>query len=216
MIYSGQISMLSVPTAYDPQWTELSRVLSDQVPELAGVGAMQIAQQALGLTPQQAAALVVKGGVAGFGAGVGYGWAPTQLLIQAQKQAEEIAIAKATAQSAKSGSYAGRIPIPGSVITAKALLAGDANRSSLLIQNNEASGGATLYVSIDGPVGSVSPAFVLNLVPQQGLFQDQNVWTNPIYVAWSTAPAAGGVLFFGTAVSQAAVPTPKTPLIGMA
>lgn len=176
-----------VPGQWEPEWTHTDRVLSDQPPGAAGVGAAVIASQALNLSAADAANLVASQG----GTNV-----PVASLTQQTVRAIDAAAMGLAA--GMQGSYAGRIPIANTVQTAVALLAGDSARVSLLIQNNNASGGAVLLVSVDGAIDTGNPAFYMNLAPGEGIFMPQNAWTNPIYVAWASGTIAGGVLFYGT------------------
>jgi len=188
----ARYSML-VPIQSDPEWTFTDRVLSDQPPGAAGVGAVLTAQQALNLNLTDAANLVASGGNS-------HGSAAT--LVKAANASVFGGAGMAAMVSQMQGAFAGRIPIPSGVATAVALLAGDASRVSLLIQNNNASGNANLLVSIDGAIDTGSPWAYMNLAPGQGIFMDQNAWINPIYVAWGSGTVVGGVLFYGASASK--------------
>ena len=176
-----------VPNQWDPEWTRTDQVLSDLPPGAAGVGAVVTATQALNLSVADAAHLVASQGGTNL---------PVANLVQ---QATRAINAQAMGLAAgMQGSYGGRIPIASTVNTAVALLAGDSARVSLIIQNNNAAGGAILLVSIDGAIDTGNPAFYMNLAPGEGITQPQNAWTNPIYVAWASGTVAGGVIFYGS------------------
>lgn len=187
-----------VPGVWEPEWTHTDHVLSDQVPGVAGSGAVQIAAQALNLSLGDAAKYVAKNSEAS-------NLKSTTLISAAAANQGLFGAPGASFAGAGAnplpGSYAGRIPIPASVVTQTALLGGDSGRVSLLIQNNNASGGANLLISVDGPVDTANPAFYLNLPPGQGIFMSENAFTNPIYAAWGAGTVVGGVLFYGSAIS---------------
>ena len=179
-----------VPIQSDPEWCFTDRVLSDLPPGAAGVGAVQTAVQALNLSVDNASKLVASGGNSNV---------PAATLAKAANATFFSGAAGfAAAASKMSGAFAGRIPIPSTVATAVAILAGDDTRVSLLIQNNNASGNANLLVSVDGAIDTGSPWAYVNLVPGQGIFMDQNAWTNAIYVAWGSGTVVGGVLMYGS------------------
>ncbi len=185
-----------VPIQSDPEWTFTDRVLSDQPPGAAGVGAVLTAAQALNLNIADAAHLVASGGNSTGG---------VSTLVKAANSAFFGGAGSAAAPAnipgmaaAFGGAFAGRIPIPASVSTGATLLAGDSSRVSLLIQNNNAAGGASLLISIDGPIDTGSPWAYINLTPGQGIFMDQNAWINPIYAAWGAGTVVGGVLFYAS------------------
>lgn len=192
-----------VPIQSDPEWTFTDRVLSDQPPGAAGMGAVLTAQQALNLNLSDAANLV---------ASQGNSHVSGPALVKAVTAANAAsfggssfaggAAGLAGMLSQMQGAFAGRIPIPPGVAISVALLAGDSSRVSLLIQNNNASGNANLLVSIDGAIDTGSPWAYMNLAPGQGIFMDQNAWINPIYVAWASGTVVGGVLFYGAMASK--------------
>jgi hypothetical protein len=193
-----------VPGVWDPEWTNTDHVLSDQLPGTPGAGAVRMAAQALNLSLGDAAQLFANKGEAkalsatglisgGGGAGSALTFVPGAI--------DAAASPSSSPPTANPGSYGGRIPIPPSVQTRVALLGGDAGRVSLLIQNNNASGGANLLVSLDGPIDTANPAFYLNLPPAQGIVLSTNAFVNPIYVAWGSGTVAGGVLMYGSAIA---------------
>lgn len=186
-----------IPGQWEPEWTETDHVLCDQLPGAPGSGAVAIAARALNLSIGDAANYVANKSEASNLQATSLIAAAAPGLIGAQGAA----FGAAASGVPNPGSYGGRIPIPPSVPTQTALLGGDAGRVSLLIQNNNASGGANLLVSIDGPIDTANPAFYMNLPPLQGIFMSQNAWTNPIYVAWGSGAVTGGVLVFGSAIS---------------
>lgn len=188
MYYTGSRSML-IPNLWEPEATETVRVLADQPPGVAGVGAATMAMQALGLTTSQASSLVSSQG--------GTAVSPTQL-------------ANAVTQSMSAGATpapiacnSSRLPITPSVNSALQFLAGDPYRALLIIQNNEpSSGGATLLVSFD-PISSASPGYYLSFGPGGfGILLDRNCPSNPIYLGWSGSPTVGGVLMYGSKANQ--------------
>lgn len=183
-------SML-VPNTWDVEWTDLTQLpLCDQPPGTPGVGAALMAMQALGLSPEQAAALVTSG-QSGSGVSV------ASLSGALRKTLS------ATGAAMPSAPIGGRLPIPTTVDPALQLLAGDPGRVFLLIQNNEATGGGTLLISID-PINTATPAYYLNFPPGgNGLLLDENVLGNPIYAGWTGTPAAGGVIFYGSTTPPA-------------
>lgn len=186
-----------IPGMWEPEWTETDHVLCDQLPGAPGSGAVAIAARALNLSIGDAANYVANKGEAS-------NLKATTLISAAAPGllgAPGGVFGAAASGVPNPGSYGGRIPIPASVPTQTALLGGDAGRVSLLIQNNNASGGATLLVSIDGPIDTANPSFYMNLPPLQGIFMSQNAWTNPIYVAWGAGTVTGGVLVYGSAIS---------------
>lgn len=190
-----------VPIQSDPEWTFTDRVLSDQPPGHAGMGAVLTAQQALNLSVTDAANLVASGGNSRVSGAV-LAKAANQTNFGGASFAGGGAAGLAGMLSKMAGAFAGRIPIPAGVAAGVALLAGDSSRVSLLIQNNNASGNANLLVSIDGAIDTGSPWAYMNLAPGQGIFMDQNAWINPIYVAWASGTVVGGVLFYGAMASQ--------------
>jgi len=188
-----RVSML-LPLACDVEWTNLTRVFSDDVPQTAGLGAITIAQQALSLPPAAAAALASSAGATrstGYTPSTGAPAPPAQ--VSTSRQMNGV-----------------RLPIGANVTTNSAFLNGDRNRGFLLIQNNNSTGKANLLVSLDGPVDTGSPGFYLNLAPNFGILLDQAVLINPLYVAWGTGTVdLGGVCMYGSAVS--AGPTLRNP-----
>jgi hypothetical protein len=176
-----------LPNQCDIAWTDLSRVLSDNVPQAAGLGAIQIAQQALNLSPSDAAQLVSSGGNTSPGFTPPHG-------------------AAAAVAAPVSGSITPvngvRLPIGAGVTTNSAFLNGDKNRGLLLLQNNNSAGNANLLFSVDGPVDTTAPGFYINLAPGFGILLDQAVLINPIYVAWGPGTVdLGGVCLYGSAVT---------------
>lgn len=180
-------SML-LPNGCDIDWTDLTRVLSDNVPEAAGLGATQIAQQALGIQPSAAAALVAAAGASNastFRPGTAFGGGASA----------------PTAVSAR-GVNTCRLPIPPNVNTTAVFLCGDQNRAFMLLQNNNtATNGTNLLINIDGPVDITNPGFYLNLAPGVGLLLDEAIFVNPIYLAWAATPDLGGTCWFGSKAS---------------
>jgi hypothetical protein len=172
-----------LPNQCDAAWTDLTRVLSDQVPMAAGLGAMETAQQALGLSPADAANLVASGGT----------------LLTAPQLAKSAG--SQTRRSVGKATRATRVPIPNNVDTAIPLVNGDENRTFILIQNNNASGGANLLISVDGMIDSTNPQFYLNLQPTFGILLDEEVFGNPIFVAWGSGTIAGGMIMYGSSAA---------------
>ena len=184
-------SML-VPLQCDVEWTDTSSVLSDQPPGKPGVAAALTAVQALNITPDQASTLVSA-------------WQPSSGLSVTQLSTalqQAIAGANTAGGGRLLAPNGGRQPVAPNVNPTLPVIAGDQWRAFLLIQNNEASGGATLLISID-PIDTATPAYYLNFAPGGfGILLDQNVLNNPIYAAWSGSAAAGGVIFYGSAMKQ--------------
>lgn len=194
LIGRNRASML-IPNTWDTDWTALDRVLSDQPPGVPGAGAALMAMQALGATPAQAAALVNDWQSAGG--------------ITNAALANAARAAAAQARQPGAACNAGHLPITPTANPEVQLLAGDPDRVSLLIQNNEpATGGATLLISTD-PIQTSTPGYYLNFGPGGfGLLLDMNVWSNPIYAGWSGSPTVGGVIFYGSRAPAAAA-TPR-------
>jgi len=183
MYYQGRAVSMVLPNVWEPESTETTRVLADQPPGVAGVGAATLAMQALNLTPAQAASLVSSQGGASVSAGT-----LTGMVAQSAAAAAPLPIA----------SNWTRLPISPTVNSAVQFLGGDPNRALVIIQNNEPTGGATLLVSID-PINSSSTGYVLNFGPGGfGLLLDRNCPSNPIYVGWSGSPTVGGVIMYGS------------------
>jgi hypothetical protein len=181
-IYAPSDPSMLVPHQAEIGWTDISRVLSDAVPSPSGVGASQIAQQALGLSPDQAASLVAAAGATALPA--------TALSALSQPQPPKVI---------PRGVNATRLPIPSTINTSIALVNGDPNRSFVIIQNNNATGGANLLVSVDAKIDTTQPWAYLNLLPNsQGILLDQEVMVNPIYVAWATGTVIGGMILYGS------------------
>lgn len=176
-----------IPDQCHPDWTDLTQVLSDQPPGVAGTGAALLAQQALNLSPAAAAALVASTGGTNVSAGT------LTNAVYAAMGGPPTAV----------GPNATRVPIPSNVNTAQPLIGGDANRTFLLVQNNNAAGGANLLVSVDGQINTATPAFYLNLAPGLGILFDEAVFGNPLYVAWASGTVAGGTVLFGTSAPSA-------------
>lgn len=180
----SQISTL-LPNACDPSWTDLSRVFSDKPPQDAGIGAMQIAQDALGLSAQDAASLVANAGATNV-------------------SAESLSLLRPTSGGIipnPRGVNGVRLPLPSNVPTNTPILGGDSTRSFFLIQNNNGAGGANLLLSVDGPVNTATPAFYLNFPPGQGVLLDEEILINPIYVAWGAGTVVGGCIFYGSPIA---------------
>ncbi len=174
-----------IPHLWEPEATDTGRVMSDQPPGVAGVGAATIAMQSLGLSASQASTLVNSQG----GSSV-----TTSSLTQALNQATAAAPGLPLPVACNSS----RLPITSTVNPALQFLAGDPYRALLIIQNNEPTGGATLLFSFD-PITSASPAYYLNFGPGGfGILLDQNCPSNPIYLGWSGSPTVGGVIMYGS------------------
>lgn len=185
MFYSGAGSSMLMPYLWEPEATETGRVLADQPPGVAGVGAATMAMQALNLTPDQAAALVSSQGGASVSSGQLSG-------------AVKSAAGAANASPAPIAVPSSRLPIAPNVNTVLQFLAGDPDRALLIIQNNEPTGGATLLVSFD-PINTGSSAYYLNFGPGGfGILLDRNLPSNPIYVAWSGNATVGGMIMYGS------------------
>jgi hypothetical protein len=185
MLYSGRRRGMLLPSAWDTEWTDLTQVFSDQIPEPAGTGATQIVQQSMGLDRAQSAAYVNRYGGGGYAG----------LVRTPPQRMQPVPV---TPMQPRNPRWT-RVGIQTGVNTNTPLLGGDDNRTLVLIQNNEASGGGTLLISVDGPINTATPAFYLNLPPvSQGILIDRETLTNPIYVAWTGTPAAGGVLFYAS------------------
>ena len=186
MYYQGRSASMLLPDLWEPEATELSRVMADQPPGVAGVGAATMAMQALGLSPDQASALVSSQGAASV---------TTSALTNAVNQAAGAASAAPSPIAVASS----RLPITPTVNSALQFLAGDPYRALLIIQNNEpTSGGATLLVSFD-PITSASPGYYLNFGPGGfGILLDQNCPSNPIYLGWTGSPTVGGMVMYGS------------------
>lgn len=185
-LYGGRSASMLLPNGCDPEWMDLTRVFSDKVPEAAGIGATLTAQQALGLSPTAAAQLVSAAG--------------GSTLPVTQLAAAAAALALRPAVNPR-GANATRIPIPSNVQTAVALVNGDPNRTFVLIQNNNASGGANLLWSVDGAINTATPWAYVNLAPGLGILLDEEVFVNPIYVAWGSGTVTGGMVLFGSSAS---------------
>jgi hypothetical protein len=186
LLYAVRSASMLLPNQCDPEWMDLSRVFSDNVPQAAGLGAVQLAQQALGLSPTAAAQLVVAAGAtslpyARLAAAAGAGLGSTQVTAR--------------------GANATRVPISPNVVTTTALINGDPNRTFMLIQNNNPSGGANLLFSVDGAINTSTPWAYVNLAPTLGILLDEEIFVNPIYVAWGTGTVTGGVILFGSKAS---------------
>jgi hypothetical protein len=188
----GRISTL-LPNACDVDWTDLTRVLSDNVPQPAGIGAVQTAQQALGLTASEAATLVSNAG--------GNSYLPPAQLTSVTNLVNASAAAAIAAGVGTRKANGVRLPIGANVSPSTAFLNGDPNRSLLLLQNNNAAGGAPLLFSVDGAINTGTPQFYINLAPGLGILLDQDVLINPIYVAWGTGAILGGVCLYGSEAS---------------
>lgn len=185
MFYVGRNSSMLMPNLWEPDATDLGRVMSDQPPGVAGIGAATMAMQALNLTADQASSLVSSQG----GSNVS-----TTSLTNAVNQTS----AAAAGVSPPVACNSSRLPITSSVDSSLQFLAGDPYRSLLIIQNNEPAGGATLLVSFD-PITLTSPAYYLNFGPGGfGLLLDLNCPSNPIYLGWSGSPTLGGVIMYGS------------------
>jgi hypothetical protein len=208
MYYKGASVSMLVPNLWEPEATDTGRVMADQPPGVAGVGAATMAMQALGLTAAQASTLVNSQG----GSSVS-----TTSLTNALNQAT----AAAPSLPAPIACNSTRLPISPSVDSALQFLAGDPYRALLIIQNNEPIGGATLLVSLD-PINSTSTAYYLNLGPGGfGLLLDRNCPSNPIYLGWSGSPTVGGTIWYGSkppssAPSLRPVPGNVVPMVRFA
>jgi hypothetical protein len=103
------------------------------------------------------------------------------------------------------------IPIPYNAIVAQtAVVAANARRAWILIQNNSAIGAAgdvlpNLYVTYDGPV---SAPFNLNLTiaPGSGIVLDRRPPLNAIYVRWGTFTNTSGTAVAGGVMMQGLLP----------
>jgi hypothetical protein len=188
-----------LPNACDVDWTDLTRVLSDNVPAAAGIGAVQTAQQALGLTEDEAAALVSHAG--------GNTNVAAATLVGATKAANAAAAAVTDTAGGLNGV---RLPIGVNVSSSRAFLGGDPGRRFLLLQNNNAAGGANLLWSVDGAIDTTNPQFYVNLAPGLGILLDQETLINPLYVGWGSGAVLGGVCLYGSISSTRA--TRKPPL----
>lgn len=186
----GNPSML-IPHQAEPEWMDLERVFSDNATSPSGIGASQIAQQALGLSPTDAAALVASAGASNLPAFSLAGVSPL-----------------GPPKVVPRGVTATRLPIPASVNTAVALVNGDPNRAFVIIQNNNAAGAANLLVSVDGAIAASTPQFYLNLAPGQGILLDEEVFVNPIYVAWAAGAVLGGMILYGSTAPVTVVTNP--------
>jgi hypothetical protein len=204
MYYLGRAPVL-LPNLWDPEATDTGRVMCDQPPGVAGVGAATVAMQALGLTADQASALVNSQGASSVSATT-----LTNAINQTVAAAPGLPLAVAC--------NSGRLPITPTVDSALQFLAGDPYRGLLIIQNNEPTGGATLLVSFD-PITLSSPAYYLNFGPGGfGILLDRNCPSNPIYLGWSGSPTVGGVIMYGSQPlpKPAAVPAAPSPAVAQA
>lgn len=191
LLYTGRSASMLLPNQCDPDWTDLSRVLSDNVPEPAGLGAMALAQQALGLSPAAAAQLVTAAGASSL----------PMARLAAMATSGGLGGLGSTGLTPR-GANATRVPISPNVVTSTAIINGDANRTFIIIQNNNASGGANLLWSVDGPINTATPWAYINLAPGLGILLDEEIFVNPIYVAWATSgTVTGGVILFGSGAS---------------
>jgi len=185
MYYAGASTSMLMPNLWEPEATNTERVMADQPPGVAGIGAATMAMQALNISADQASTLVSGGGNSAVS---------SVTLTAALNQAA--AAAPQTAPPTASNSS--RLPIAPDVDSTLQFLAGDPYRSILLIQNNEPTGGATLLVSFD-PIDLTSPAYYLNFGPGGfGILLDINCPSNQIYVGWSGSPTVGGVMMYGS------------------
>lgn len=188
MYYQGRSNSMLMPNLWEPEATDTGRVMADQPPGVAGVGAATMAMQALGLTADQASTLVNSQG--GSTANI------TGAINQANASAQALQVPIACLTS--------RLPITPTVDPSLQFLAGDPQRTLLIVQNNEPTGGATLLMSFD-PINSISPAYYFNFGPGGfGLLLDYSCPSNPIYLGWSGSPTVGGVIAYGSK------PVPKT------
>lgn len=185
MYYQGRPISMLMPNLWEPDATDTGRVMADQPPGVAGVGAATIAMQALNMTAEQASGLVSSQG----GATVS-----STTLAGAVNQVAAAAPSAPLPVACNSS----RLPITPSVDSSLQFLAGDPFRALLIIQNNEPAGGATLLVSFD-PITSASTGYYLNFGPGGfGILLDQNCPSNPIYLGWSGSPTVGGVVMYGS------------------
>jgi hypothetical protein len=187
LLYAARTASMLLPNQCDPEWMDLSRVFSDNVPEAAGIGASLIAQQALGLSPAAAAQLVSDAGASSI-------------------PSSQLAKARARPRTNARGANATRLPIAASVDTAIALINGDPDRTFMLIQNNNATGGANLLWSVDGQINTATPWAYVNLAPGLGILLDEEVFINPLYVAWGTGTVVGGMVLYGSSASAGPAP----------
>lgn len=185
MYYQGRPVSMLMPHLWEPEATNTVRVMSDQPPGVAGIGAATMAMQALGLTANQASSLVNAAGA-------------TTLTPAGLTSALDQSNAAANSQAPPVAVLTSRLPITPTVDSALQFLAGDPYRAILILQNNEPTGGATLLMSFD-PISSASPAYYFNFGPGGfGLLLDRNCPSNPIYLGWSGSPTVGGVIAYGS------------------
>lgn len=185
MFYQGRSPSMLLPHLWEVEATDTGKVMADQPPGVAGVGAATMAMQALGLNADQASTLVNSQG----GSSVS-----STTLATALNQAASAAPSMLPPVACN----ASRLPITPTVDSSLQFLAGDPYRVLLIIQNNEPTGGATLLMSFD-PINNVSPAYYFNFGPGGfGILLDQNCPSNPIYLGWSGSPTVGGVIAYGS------------------
>jgi hypothetical protein len=185
MYYQGRVVSMLMPNLWEPEATDTGRVMADQPPGVAGVGAATLAMQALNMSAEQASSLVSSQGGSTVSSTT-----LTSAINQVTAAAPNVPIPVACNSS--------RLPITPSVDSSLQFLAGDPYRALLIIQNNEPAGGATLLVSFD-PINSISTGYYLNFGPGGfGILLDQNCPSNPIYLGWSGSPTVGGVIMYGS------------------
>jgi hypothetical protein len=107
--------------------------------------------------------------------------------------------------------FAQYIPIPfTTIVSQSALVAANARRGFLLIQNNSAIGAAgdvlpNLYVSYDGPV-SAPLQLNLTIAPGSGIVLDRRPPGNAIYIRWGTFTNTSGTAVAGGVLHQGLLP----------
>src|SRR5215469_3951091 len=190
MLYRAADPSMLIPDQSQVGWTDLTRVFADETPDPSGVGAVQTASAALGISPASAAALVSSTSASTISV--------TQLAAASTQTRSRLTVR---------GANATRVPISPNVVTQTALISGDSARTFLLIQNNNAAGGASLLWSIDGAINTAAPWQYVNLAPGLGILLDEEVFTNPIYVAWGSGTVTGGVILFGSGAAAGAAAT---------
>jgi len=102
------------------------------------------------------------------------------------------------------------IPIPYTTSATNALVAANARRGYLLLQNNS-SGQAgdvlpNLYAAFDGPVPAATPYLYLTIAPGSGVVFDRRPPGNAIYVLWGTFTNTSGKAVAGGVLQQGLLP----------
>jgi hypothetical protein len=103
--------------------------------------------------------------------------------------------------------------------TSQPIVIADNYRNLLIIQNNSTATAAgdvapNLYINVDGPVNVAAGAFALLFPPGFGIFMDERILSNALYVAFAGAVNTGnsvvtaGVLTYGRTPNS----PPLTPL----